>query len=64
MTVSEYRIKRAIQYAKDEILRRAPELADPELRKRLRIADKLLIIEMMLELAEYDYNKVEPLETL
>lgn len=64
MTVSEYRSKRAIQYAKDRILAVAPELADPEVRKRLSRTDKLLIINLMLELADEDFYRVEPLETI
>ena len=64
MTVSEYRTKRAIQYAKDRMLAAAPELADPEVRKRLSNTDKLLIINLLLELADEDFYRVEPLETL
>lgn len=61
MTVHEYRVKRAINYAKAWVLSMAPELEDPEIRKNMSRIDKLRLINTMLELADEDYNRVEEL---
>lgn len=58
------RVQRAIEYAKSKIIELHPELCHPEIRKGLSRTDKLIIINLMLELADEDYYRVDKVEAI